>query len=168
MHGTARNIASMIHRDRIEGAYSDIQAHHPDPAVKKYWRDWKANLEDPASPFSRLAGGASQAAFYWTLAANPSSSIIIALHSPQVAHSMLAMGLGNGPAGLGAGRAGKELYGALFNGGKAPGFDPGKGLQAGHATRRRADAGWACAEDRAQPGGLRPAGARRRADVQRA
>lgn len=167
MHGTAHNVAGMMHRDAIDGAFNDIQEKHPDPAVKKYWRDWRANMEDPTSPLSRLAGGASQAAFYWTLAANPSSSIIIALHSPQVAHSMLSMGMGK-TGGLGPITAGRELYGALFNGIKALRFDAEKGLHVAHETLGRDDAERAYLADLAKSGELHAAGAEEMGQMQAA
>lgn len=167
MHGTARNISSMMHRDDVDSAYDNIQQKHPDQGVKKYWRDWRANMEDPASPLSRAAGSASQAAFYWTLAANPSSAIIIALHGPQVAHAMLSMGMSKS-GGLAPITAGRELYGALFNGIKALRFDTQKGLHVDHQTLGRDDAERAYLKDLAKSGELHAAGAEELGQMQAA
>lgn len=167
MHGTAANVAEMSHRDAIESAYQTLQNTHHDQAVKQYAKRWKENLEEPASPLSRLAGGASQMAFYWTLAANPSSAVIIALHSPQVAHSMLAMGMGKNGS-LGAAEAGRELYGALFNGLKALRFDTAKGLHIDHGSLGRDASERAFIDSLAKTGELHAAGAEELGQMQAA
>lgn len=127
MHGAARNIADMIHRDDIERTYLDIQTNHTDPNVKTYWKNWRRYQEEPSNLFSRWADNAAHLGFYWTLAGNPSSMFVNLMDAPQMAAATLAAGIGE-KGGLGAGRAYSEVFKALGHGIKAATVDAKRGL----------------------------------------
>lgn len=113
MHQIANNAANMVHRDGIESAYQDIQDRHPHENVKRYWRDWRAYQEDPKSLLGRAADTLNQVGFTWVMGMNPSSTIIMATHTPLAATPVLSVGVGAGPASAAIGRGLRAAYGAL-------------------------------------------------------
>lgn len=94
MHSIARNAASMTHRDEIDGAYNDLQDHHPHEATRKYVENWYRYQHDPSTPLSRAANTSSQVGFAYALAGNPSSSFVFATHTPLAAVPNLSIGIG--------------------------------------------------------------------------
>ena len=102
--------ADMVHRDDIERTYLDIQDHHPHEAVRQYWKKWRDYQEDPTSPMGHAAQTAAQIGFTYALALNPSSSFIIAAHTPMAAAPTLSVGVGMGRAASALARALKDSY----------------------------------------------------------
>jgi N12 class adenine-specific DNA methylase len=99
---TSGHAADMLHRDAIRQAQEAYIDTHPDPGVRQYWQKWSEYQNSPKTEMQALR----QFGFYWALAANPSSTALIATHGPMVAHATLG-------AGVGYGAAGRHLYGAL-------------------------------------------------------
>lgn len=106
MHWASRHVSDLLHGDEIEHAYNDIMDSHPNESIRQYTKKWRDYQDDPQGPFSRVSQSAAQLGFAYTLAANPSSSFVIALHGPVVGHASMSVGVG----GI---RAGAALYGAL-------------------------------------------------------
>jgi len=94
LYQIARNSADMVHRDGIQSAYQSIQDFHPHDTVKRYWANWRAYQEDPGSTLSRAADTMSQIGFTYVLGMNPSSTIIMASHTPMAAAPVLSVGVG--------------------------------------------------------------------------
>lgn len=94
MHQMARHSADLAHREGIDRAYQDIQDKHEHESTKKWVRDWRQFQDDPTTPLGRAANGASQIGYVWTLAMNPSSTLVNLFDIPQSAIPSLAVGNG--------------------------------------------------------------------------
>jgi hypothetical protein len=117
LHYTSHWIADKLYGQSIEDAHDDLKNNAAvDPRVKAYAKDWLDYQNRPTDMLGHAANTLNQVGFYWTMAANPSTSLAILLHSPQVAHAVLAAGIGGGPGKLGGIRAGAEIYRALMEG----------------------------------------------------
>ena len=106
----SRNAATMVHHDAIEDAYQDIQDNHPHQAVKKYWQHWREYQDDPRSPLSRAAANTAQLGAAYVMALNPSTTMMIAAHTPMMAVPVLGVGGRTGQAALHMMRATREAY----------------------------------------------------------
>lgn len=107
MHGIARHVADLLHGDDIRQAYDAIQdSPEVHPHVKQYWDDWQRYNTTHGGLMSKVSADAAHMAFLYTMAGNPSSSAIFALHTPIMVHSALI-------PGVGAKESGAALYGAL-------------------------------------------------------
>ena len=127
MHWTSRHVSDLLHGNEIEHAYNDIVDSHPYESVRQYTKKWRDYQEDPQGPFSHASNAAAQLGFAYTLAANPSSSIVIGMHGPVVGHATMSVGVG-------ALRAGRALYGALGQMVSKIRADATRGLYIDHAT----------------------------------
>lgn len=94
MHQMARHSADLAHREGIDRAYQDIQDKHEHESTKKWVRDWRQFQDDPATPLGRAANNAAQVGYVWTLAMNPSSTLVNLFDIPQSAIPSLAVGNG--------------------------------------------------------------------------
>ena len=94
LYQIARNSADMVHRDGIESAYQGIQDYHPHKSVANYWKNWRDYQENPGNVLSRAADTLSQIGFTYVLGMNPSSTIIMASHTPMAAAPVLSVGVG--------------------------------------------------------------------------
>jgi hypothetical protein len=107
----SHNAANMVHHNAVEEAYDNIQDNHPHQSVRDYWQKWRGAQEDQKGILSRASTHAAQIGFSYALAMNPSSTLVIALHTPMAAAPVLSTGIGMVRAGAALAGALREAYG---------------------------------------------------------
>lgn len=93
-HWIAYHVAQLIHGERVQRAYDETQKH-PNRNVREFWQKWKQDDDAPLSVGDKFARGMTVAAFYYTMAANPSSAIVT-FDAPLAARAVLSVGIGGG------------------------------------------------------------------------
>lgn len=123
MHWTAHHVADALHGDDVRSAKEKYIDGHPDRGTQQYWNDWQADQDRPRSIMRVL----QQFGFLWELAGNPSSTVAMALHGPEVATFTLGIGLGASKTGMAVAR--RHLYPAIGQAIKAVRADTSEGLR---------------------------------------
>lgn len=123
LHWTARHIANQVHGENVRRAQEQYIDNHPDRGTRQYWTDWQTDQNRPATAMRAL----QQFGFYWELAGNPSSTVSIGLHGPEVATYTLGIGLGASKTGMATVR--RYLYPAIGQAMKAVRVDAQEGIR---------------------------------------
>lgn len=91
-HWIANHVAELVHGEDFQRAYDETQKH-PSRYVREFWQRWKQDDDQPVSVGDKVARGATSAAFYYTMAANPSSAIVT-FDAPLAARAAISVGIG--------------------------------------------------------------------------
>lgn len=82
---TSSTIARLSHRDDVQSAY-DATQHHADPAIRKYWENYKHYLEKEGGDFNTLR----KVGFFMMMWGSPSSAMLDLTQTPLITQFQLA------------------------------------------------------------------------------
>lgn len=105
----ANHVADLQHGEDIRRAQEQYVDRHPDKRVQQYWQKWADYQKSPAEEMAKLR----QFGFYWQMAMNPSSTLLVATHGPMVGLATLSTGVGGAKAGRHLLGAAKEALAAV-------------------------------------------------------
>lgn len=89
----ASNVSNMKHRDAIDAANLVVDGSY-DPLTRKFWQEYDQHLEREHTPLDGALSKARNAAFYWALGLNASSTFKNLLDGPLIHMPVLTTGLG--------------------------------------------------------------------------
>lgn len=87
------HIAGIRHRDAIDEANQQVDRSY-DPLARQFWRDWDDYQNRENTPLDGAFQTARNAAFYWALGLNASSTFKNMLDGPMIHMPVLTTGLG--------------------------------------------------------------------------